>query len=192
MNNPNDYFKRLNQFNSSEKYQNEMQFLLNLLQPVNKNEIILDYGCGTGTLIKFLKTNTQSNVSGFDIHNYMHPEISHLLIKEISSKYDKIIFMHSLAHIQNLDKILIKLKLNLSEDGKIFVITPNKDFDDYFKKIKEQNYIPDQTVVKHYNLEELQNLFTFCDYQVHFIGKFGKLIGNIHERCFLIAGNNKF
>jgi len=95
--------------------------------------------------------------------------------------------MHSIAHIENISEVLQNIKKLLKNNGHIYVITPNKEFDDYFKMIKDPNYQPDPTVVKHYTIEEIVNLIESSGYYVEVVGQFGKKVNNFQERIFTIA-----
>jgi len=181
------YLERLKTFSSTDKYELEQNFLFSLMFPIYENEIILDYGCGVGTNIRYLQTRIKAQIFGYDIEKYIDSDLENNFIYDVKGLYNKIIFQHSIAHIQNIKEVLTNLKENLAEKGEIIVITPNKEFDDYFKKIKDENYVPDTTVFKHYTSQELINLFNSCNYKIKISGTFGKLENNIHERCFIIA-----
>jgi 2-polyprenyl-3-methyl-5-hydroxy-6-metoxy-1,4-benzoquinol methylase len=181
------YLDRLKTFSSTDKYLLEQNFLFNLMLPIYENENILDYGCGVGTNIRYLQKRTSAQIFGYDIERYIDSDLENNFIYNVKGLYNKIIFQHSIAHIQNIKDVLAKLKENLVEKGEIIIITPNKEFDEYYKKIKNVGYVPDITVKKHYNSQELVELFLSCGYNIKIAGTFGKLIENIHERCFLIA-----
>lgn len=181
------YLDKLKSFSSTDKYLIEQNFLFNLMLPINENENILDYGCGVGTNIRYLQKKTSAQIFGYDIEKYIDSDLENNFIYNVKGLYKKIIFQHSIAHIQNIKDVLAKLKENLVEQGEIIIITPNKEFDEYHKKIKNVGYVPDITVQKHYNSQELVELFISSGYKIKIAGTFGKLIENIHERCFLIA-----
>jgi len=181
------YLKRLKSFSSSTKYQIELTFLFSLMSPIKRHERILDYGCGTGTTIRFLQKSTNAKIFGYDIEKYIEDDLKPAFLYKVEGKFNKVIFQHSIAHIANIKEILINLRDNFIEQGEIFVITPNKEFDEYFKKIKDKNYTPDLTVYKHYTSCELIDLFHSCGYKIKISGTFGNVENNIHERCFLIA-----
>lgn len=181
------YLERLKSFSSSDKYRIELNFLFSLMSPINEKERILDYGCGTGTTIRFLQKSTEAEIFGYDIEKYIEDDLVQAFLYDVEGMFDKIIFQHSLAHIPNIRDILINLQNNIVEKGKIFLITPNKEFDDYYKKIRNKNYLPDLTVFKHYTSQELIDLFHSCGYKIQISGTFGKVENNIHERCFLVA-----
>src|SRR3972149_4864146 len=98
-----DYKQRLGEWNSTNKYKLEMHFLYSLMQP-KRNERILDYGCGIGTMCKFLLTNTEAKIYGHDQRNYLlNPPI--WFLENIYFPVDKMYMMHSIAHIVNIDNV---------------------------------------------------------------------------------------
>ena len=44
----------------------------------------------------------------------------------------------------------------LDDDGRVYVFTPNRD---WIEQVENPDYIADATVVRHYNLTDLSNLF---------------------------------
>jgi len=183
------YLQRLNSWNSSQKYLQEVKFLELLLDP-SDDDVILDYGCGTGYCIKLLSKNSKAKYYGFDINKFFGGKKSpdwFLDSLQTEIKFSKIYFMHSIAHIENISEVLQNIKKLLKNNGHIYVITPNKEFDDYFKMIKDPNYQPDPTVVKHYTIEEIVNLIESSGYYVEVVGQFGKKVNNFQERIFTIA-----
>jgi len=186
----NKYKERLETWNSTDKYLNELKFLGCLIDP-RRGQRILDYGCGIGTAINSLSKKYDAFFQGYDKFEYWNAKSKpDWFISEIEEhKYDKIFFMHSLAHIPEVQNIIRKLLLrNLSKQGEIIVITPNKEFNDYFKeKIKDSNYKKDETVIEHFSYESLSKLFTDLNFEIVFAGRFGKMVKNIFERLFLKA-----
>ena len=187
--NEDNYKEKLIKFNSTIKYEEEVTFLISLLHPM-KNDLILDYGCGTGSLLIQLR-NQGLNVKGFDVKNYTNLEEKYIFINTIAGKFNKIYFMHSIAHVPNIEEVLSSLsENNLIDGGYLYVITPNKNFDDYFKSktLTETEYIKDSTVVKHYDIYGLISLFEKLGFIIQVKGQFGKTVGtDIHERLYLIA-----
>ena len=146
------YKKRLIHFNKSDKYFIEMKFLSLLLSP-EAGDKILDYGCGTGTALKYLRNECDAVVHGFDIFNYTDG-LKNIYIDKVSGIYNKIYFFHSLAHIRNPGSILKELRRCLKDNSYIYILTPNLDFDMYFiKNHPSEDYKPDETVVRHFSMK---------------------------------------
>ena len=96
-----------------------------------KNSIsVLDYGCGSGDFVKFLRSKS-IDAYGYD-PNYNFCEYDFLTNKEgwKRKKYDIIILWHVLEHIHNPFVLIQSLKKRLNKEGKIFIAVPNfKSFD---------------------------------------------------------------
>lgn len=180
-----NYTERLIRFNSSEKYQNEMDFILKLIEP-KAGQRILDYGCGLGTFVNYINSNSNADVLGYDVEYLGLGEIPDWFVKELSGLYDTIYFMHSLAHIKNAEEVLTNVKKYLKAGANIIVNTPNKNWDIEMKPLG-QNYNSDTTVVQHFTPEELEIFFTKLEFKINIIGQFGKLLNGHNERIFLVA-----
>lgn len=168
-----DYKEKLIQFNSTDKYQAELRFLSGLLNGTS----VLDYGCGIGTAVEYLKGRFK--VHGYDKNNYLDhsPE---WMVKEVKGLYDNIIFVHSLAHIENVWLIIWRLRDHLTDEGTITVITPNLPWIDKIGNTKS-----DTTVVQHYNAKQLKRLFERLGYKIIIQGQFGKEYYGYNERLFI-------
>jgi 2-polyprenyl-3-methyl-5-hydroxy-6-metoxy-1,4-benzoquinol methylase len=178
------YKQKLIQFNSTPKYLIEMDFMIKLISP-KQNEKVLDYGCGTGFMVEHLNDNTKAEVFGYDIEDYLLIKDKHRFRDSYHFKFDKVYFMHSIAHIENLELSLIYLKKNmLVNNGEIHIITPNKLWLD---KASKKDYIPDTTVAEHFDCEGLLQLLKNLGYKIIHYGQFGKVLNDQHERIFVIA-----
>lgn len=189
--NSDTYVQRLQKWNNSEKYTAEVDFLELLLKP-EKDENILDYGCGTGFCLELLKQRTRANYFGYDVNvffdkNKIPDWFKYKIDRDI--KFDKVYFMHSFAHIEKINELLQNIKFSLNDKGLLYVITPNKEFDEYYRRIKDENYSPDLTVVSHYSVGDIKTLFETYGYNIEIIGQFGKKVSYFHERIFLIASS---
>ncbi len=184
------YQKKLIGFNNTAKYKLEMEFIKTLIQPAVRiaggNGNVLDYGCGTGYMAGYLRTETGAEVYGYDKNTYTPAEADPFYYrKEFHFKFDKIYFMHSLAHIEDVKEKLLQLQDEFLNPGSmIYVNTPNFEWMD-LKKNKE--YKPDTTVIQHFEPESLENLFISCGYKIEYQGQFGDQILGVHERLFLTA-----
>ena len=181
------YAKRLQEWNSNKKYQSEILFLERLLN-LEENERVFDYGCGIGSCVEYFTNKYKSIVTGFDVNLFDEIVNKDWFETELKGPYNKVYFMHSLAHIPGLNTILSELKNHLSKENLVVVITPNKDFDDYYKRIKSNNkYNPDATVIKHFTTLSLSELFETNGFSVIANGQFGKFENGHFERLFLLA-----
>ena len=183
-----EYIKKLIAFNSTEKYQDEMAMMKLLLNP-QLSEKILDYGCGIGFMVRYLNMDIKCSCFGYDVNNYRLEDNDFLFRNEYHFPFDKIYFMHSLAHIPDPIRILEKLKETfLKEKGAVHVITPNKAWLDSFKN---PDYIPDPTVKEHFTMSSLMQLFVDAGYKIKKVGQFSFSPGHIWdgdcERLFLSA-----
>lgn len=99
-----------------------------------KYQRILDYGCGDGKLIKFLKKNVK--YTGLDINRELiinnkkrYPK-ANFLNKLGNKKFDVIVLSAVIEHAPDPLKLLRSLKKNLNNKQSIIIITtPNKYFD---------------------------------------------------------------
>lgn len=116
-----------------------------MIGKINKqpNDIILDYGCGTGYMANKI------GAYGFDVNNY-----NIFLTKQSYNSewklYNKIYFMHSIAHISREYLIVILSKLIKNAD--IYILTPDKR---YLEANKCMGIDPTAT---HFYKEELENI----------------------------------
>ena len=66
-----NYKQKLQQFNSTVKYKKEMEFMIKLMD-IQKNDTILDYGCGVGTMVEELTFKfPDSHFFGYDKFQYI-------------------------------------------------------------------------------------------------------------------------
>lgn len=174
-----DYVDRLRRFNDSEKYSIEMEFMFSLVTNIPWHSI-LDYGCGLGKMVRELRARG-FNAFGYDVLWYEDSEPPEWWIRNTEQVFDHVYFMHSLAHIPNVDKVLKKIR-GYAES--ISIITPNLDW----LELKGQyGYDPDPTVVQHFTSETLESLVTSCGFKPLLQGQFGTLLKTQHERLFMKA-----
>ena len=168
-----NYKDKLEGFNNSDKYQKELEFLRALIG--YDHDRVLDYGCGNGYAVNQFNLWGGNVFFGYDVnlHN------SDFGYSELLGKYDLTYFMHSFAHVKDIDKVLGRLRTK-----EVVVITPNKTWID---KNTNDNYKPDTTVIKHYHHYELVALFQDNGYEVILSGQFGSATSGTNERLFLKA-----
>ena len=100
---------------------------------LNKNKSVLDYGCGSGDFVKYLRKKS-INAYGYDPNAEFNAieETNFLTNRETwkNKKYDIIVLWHVLEHVHNPFFLIQLLKKRLNKKGKIFVAIPNfKSFD---------------------------------------------------------------
>lgn len=178
-----EYQQKLIRFNSTEKYRQEMEFLLHVMAP-KKGERILDYGCGTGRMVWHIRKETEAQSYGYDVRNFREID-DHLLFRDaFDFKFHKVYFMHSLAHIKNVSETISKLRCMLEPSGEVYVITPSKQ---WILLQNNVNYTPDPTVHQHFNMAQLVELFSSSGFWTDLIVPFGDRCEDQHERIFLKA-----
>lgn len=178
------YKEKLKQFNDARKYETESYFMRQLIdgQP---NEKVLDYGCGLGRMV-WQHRFKEVDCYGYDINNYRENDHAVIFRKSFHFTFDKIYFMHSFAHLGNPEALFnTAFKDMLNSGGRVYILTPNRDWLD---QMHNPDYIPDASVVKHFNLQELTNLFGRHGYVVEQQGQFGaQCMARVCERIFIVA-----
>jgi len=122
---------------ATQKYKNE--YILKRLIGKNHKLSIIDIGCGFGSFLYHAGKNGYKNVKGIDqskkqieiaksndLHNVENIALELWLNKD-SQKYDVIILMDLIEHIDPNEvlSIMIRLKEKLNNHGKIIIHTPN-------------------------------------------------------------------
>ena len=178
------YKEKLIEFNSTPKYKQELDFLFKLMYPSTFDHI-LDYGSGIGTAVNKLVTKGFEHAYGYDVNVYTDDQ--YRFRNKFYFKFEQVYFMHSIAHIPAND-CLQSLKELLNQGAKLTVITPNKD---WLGLQDKTNYNPDETVIEHFNIKTLSQLFIDNGFDIQLTGQFGAVTehgsGNQNERIFLQA-----
>jgi len=126
-NSDDNYFEKLNSLGTGR-----YRFIPTLIP--DKSARILDAGCGTGNLLRFLKTSGYQNLEGLDICKRFaeHALTDGIRIHETDilnfkpeNDYDCIIAYDFLEHSISVGKILEKMKEMLTDNGTLIICGPN-------------------------------------------------------------------
>lgn len=171
---------------------------------INKNDVVLDVGCGLGDTDLDISSVTGCNIVGIDVNfdeyrinsekvvfYHMDSESIHLG----DSAFDKCIMIHSIGHFKNPEKVLINLRKTLKDGAIVALVTPNLYFiKSYSIPHKFSSYLPDDTVVTFFSKRRLKKLFTKNGFKVKVAKTYGRKafgILPIKEGVIFVAVNNK-
>ena len=143
-------------------------------QPLGKKKI-LDYGCGTGQFLKYLKqhqwetTGVEPDPHAREIASNTDGIIVHSTIDKLSGeKFDIITLWHVLEHVHDLNKLLTSLKKLLTKTGRLVIAVPNHESYDrkFYKEYWAAYDVPKH--LYHFNTQTLtelmkQNSFKLID-----------------------------
>lgn len=153
-------------------------FYSNIIKNYFKPDTVLDYGCGTGHLLKRLsRIKTIKTTYGFDVSEYAKNEAKKnakqsIIINSIdhldNNSVDIIIALHIIEHINDneLKKIIFTFKRILKNDGIIIFSTPAKD--GFAHKIKKKKWIgfSDKTHINLKSFKEWTKFFNSNDIEL--------------------------
>lgn len=134
---------------------------------INKDDCVLDFGCGGGYMLKALSCKDKY---GVEINETAREQAALNGIKVFSDinnlpddvKFDKIISNHALEHVVNPFETLILLKDKLKDDGIIIFFLPIDDWR------REKKFLPNDINKHLYTWTPLLigNLFSLADFNV--------------------------
>lgn len=124
---------------------------------------VLDFGCGFGTFISYVKEHHEKEIIGYDINSKAIKELENRNINYIKSLenyiqcFDSIISMNTLEHIKDDQLVLNQLNKMLKKDGFLILFLPQSmkvwtnldnlvghhrryNKKDLYKKIKKSNF----------------------------------------------------
>jgi SAM-dependent methyltransferase len=92
-------------------------------QGVRSGNRILDYGCGAGLYVDFLRQKGYPNVSGYDpfVPKFANPET-------IDSSYDAVVSYDVIEHVENPAEFLRSVRRLVRPGGLVVIGTPNADY----------------------------------------------------------------
>ncbi len=162
-----NYLSRTNNFNKSKNQIIEQKYIFKKIKKYHKKKL-LDYGCNDC----FFSTIIDRKIKYHGVDNnkellnrkvkIFHKIFFFLKKNKIPFKnnyFDCVILSHVLPHIYDPISLLKEIKRVLNMDGILIIICPNKLYKFlYFFLNIFNNYIPDETISKHYSLGEVKSL----------------------------------
>ncbi|MFC3416504.1 class I SAM-dependent methyltransferase [Algoriphagus hitonicola] len=154
-----------------------IQKKIKLIESLIPKGSILDFGCGTGTLLAALKTKGWS-INGIELNKKARKKASEItqekIVKtlddlELNSKVDIITLFHVLEHVHELRKTIKNLKKSLNKNGYLLFAVPNHQS---YEAKKYQGYWAGWDVPRHLyhfsqeSMEKLADEFNFTILQV--------------------------
>ena len=146
-------------FLSKHNHEMKIRQVIKIAQ-VKKKESVLDLGCGSKKLLKFLP---KVNYVGIDVKG--DPDIKWDLEKGLPSevkedRYDVIFMLDFLEHVENFKTLLFESKKLLTKKGRIIISVPSP----YFPRFMILGSSPDH--IHSFTKENLKNLARICNLRI--------------------------
>ena len=168
------YYKNFNMYSSSAKLKEkvtnracEIRYKV-VKKYIDKEEKILDVGCGDGTFLLFLKDHGYRRIYGIDPSEQsiatlkeggIEGRVGNVFedaVEELKGTFDVVTFTAVIEHIFDLEKVIKQLSAYLKKTGKIFIDAPAVEgFEKYITPIP--NYF-NQEHINYFSLCSLDNL----------------------------------
>lgn len=124
-------YSKVREFKIRNKY--------HLIQKLTTQKSILDYGCGTGDFLKFMKFKGYQTygIEPAESARKFARDINHISVGDLhdfenlkSGSFGVVTLWHVLEHVYNLTQTLEKLNDILSDNGLLIIAVPNPASDD--------------------------------------------------------------
>lgn len=142
-----------------------LRWKLQLISRYSHEKTILDYGCGTGNFLSFIKTNGWKTTGVEPAEDARNKAIENGItananLSEIDQCFSIITLWHVLEHVHTLTTTLTELKKRLTASGTIFIAVPNHKSADawYYKEHWAAYDVPRH--LWHFNQETMKRLLT--------------------------------
>tara|TARA_Y100000768_G_C23980353_1_gene685417 strand:+ start:123 stop:806 length:684 start_codon:yes stop_codon:yes gene_type:complete len=116
---------------SIEKLHNYNSYVFNKIFKKGLNQNTLDFGCGYGTLISYLKTKFNLEIIGFEINPDAIEKLNTKKINLINSldenkeRFDQVVSLNVLEHIENDQKTIEDINHLLKDNGMLVLYLPH-------------------------------------------------------------------
>ncbi|MFQ5669188.1 MAG: class I SAM-dependent methyltransferase [Acidobacteriota bacterium] len=194
------YYTRVARWSASPEYRAEIQALVNALR-LERGNRILDLGCGTGTMMRYLQALGMDPV-GIDAAPVwmgacpVRPVVcadAHRLPFP-SARFHAAVLVHVVAHLAHPRAALEEVGRVLRPGGQIGVLTPNRFFLSALKMnpLAGWGYLPDPTVERHLSLQAVKRLLAETGFSLKLARTWGKKplplpIAPLGERLLCVA-----
>ena len=132
----------------------------------SKNIEILDFGCGNGNFLNYLKKKGYNKLSGYELYlNEIKKNKIFITnqLKKLKKTYNIITLNHVLEHVENPLKTIQKVKSLLKPDGFIIIEVPDNSIYEKYG-LKPGNYVDEH--FSQFTLGSLYNLSIVCNIQI--------------------------
>lgn len=150
------------------------------LKFIKSGDKILDIGAGFGEIIKFLPEGV--NYTGIEKNDYLFNFLKESFkdkkfyfgdanekINKIEDKFDVILLLSVIEHLENFENFLKTLKEKLKDNGKILIYSPSpfsKFFLNFFSKLGLLSRFAADEHKKIYSLKELKKILIGNGYEI--------------------------
>lgn len=179
------YYRRMHAWSAKERYQEELRGLLQMME-VTKTDQVLDIGCSTGNVIKYLRAHYGCQATGLD---YPKAWLAACRVTPVvrgdakrlpfcSSQFDKVLMLHIIGHLPESRLALAEAHRVLRPGGSLGIITPNAWFVRCMKPLNTLGIIPhtpDPTVLTYFTRERLEQLLAESPFARHIIRARGEV-----------------
>lgn len=141
-------------------FQTKLQLIKSQSKEINS---VLDFGCGTGDFVKYLKSK-KIQAEGIEPTETAFQKAKengvkvYKKIQEVEKNFDAITLFHVLEHVEDYNKTLQDLVLKLNSKGRLLIAIPNyKSYDaNYYKEKWAAWDVPRH--LWHFNRENIKEL----------------------------------
>jgi len=161
---------------------------------------ILDFGCGTGDFMEIVKNKfSMVEIWGYDISKYaiklakdkklkVFENLNQLI--EQSEKFDLILMLDVIEHLENIHSILEIIYNLLKKEGKVFLTTPNKNSKySLFGKENWHGYAIPQYHRIIFSIKGLVKLMELHNFKILTIYTTPPIVNNFYEKMRLLLAS---
>ena len=202
-------YERVAAWSQSEKYQSELQELLDHLE-LEEQDTVLDVGCGTGQAMRYInaryhcksfslgksfglgKSSGLGKIFGLDfpagwiapvdLEGVARADASGLPFADAT--FSKILLLHVIGHVPNPVTVLKEIHRALVPKGKCGIITPNRFPVAWYRVLNKLGILahrPDPTVLRLFSCRNLVKLLQMSGFGKYFVRFHGSFPPPVHK-----------